>query len=108
MSVHPEAEGQPTQAAKDLVSAIQAVVRLEISRAPAALLPSEPVADQRGRRVMLSIQQMMERYGVGRKAIRALAKSGRLPCSERKCRGGRMGIFVHLAVADRVLGGMRA
>jgi hypothetical protein len=58
--------------------------------------------------VMLSIAKCRKRYGVGRGVIKELIRSGRLRAVERKSRGGRVGQFIHLKDAERILAGVSA
>ena len=59
-------------------------------------------------RVLLSIAELGKRYGVGRIQTKKLIADGSLPAVERTARGGRLGSFVRVEDADRVLAGIAA
>lgn len=55
----------------------------------------------------LSLAQLAKRYGVGRRVALQDIATGRLKCIERRCRGGRTGVFVSVAEAERIYNGRR-
>ncbi len=92
---------------RPLADAIKRELRIELL----AELRAEIVASRAEAQpecIMLSIDDVRDRYGVGRIAIKQMIAAGRLRAVERICRGGRMGTFLHLADCERVLAGRKA
>lgn len=56
----------------------------------------------RPNKVWLSIHDIQVHYGIGRKAICQMIKSGKLAAKEDICRGGK-GQFIHITDAEKVL-----
>jgi hypothetical protein len=65
-------------------------------------------AETKPQRVLLSLAEAGRRYGVGRILLRRLIASGKLDAVTRRCRGGRIGQFLHVADCERVLAGRKA
>ena len=94
----------------DLLRPIIETVKNELRAELLAELRAESLARSAERApscVMLSLAGTSQRYGVGRIALKAMIKTGRLRAVERVCRGGRVGQFLHLADCERVLAGRR-
>lgn len=79
-----------------LVDEVMSRVRAELAAQHAEALPQ---------RVVLSLADAVERYGIGRLELKRLIAGGRLPAFERRARGGRTGTYMHLADCERVLAG---
>ena len=94
----------------DLTEGIRQMVREEVAKALAEERATAPKAEKpdstNTERQMLSLSQIGKIYGVGRKTVKSLIDQGHLRCTERRCRGGYQGIFIHRAEADRVLCGL--
>lgn len=93
---------QSTDAVRLLIDAIKSELKTELLYELRAELTAQH-AEAEPDRVMLSIADVGRRYGVGRKTIRAMIKSGDLSAVERISRGGRIGQFMHLADCERAL-----
>jgi hypothetical protein len=86
-------------AVRDAIRAdLLAEVRAEIRASHAEASPD---------RIILSLADAGRRYGVGRIELKRMIASGRLPAVERTCRGGRIGTFIHISDAERVLAGRK-
>jgi hypothetical protein len=95
----------------DLLRPIIEAVKNELRAELLAELRAESLACSAERapsRIMLSIADTSQRYGIGRIALNAMIKTGRLRAVERICRGGRVGQFLHLADCERILAGRKA
>lgn len=77
------------------------LVRHEIAAVKAELL-REIKTPTRPNKTMLSIHDIQKTYGIGRREIRDLINSGKLPAEIKRCRGGKNGHFVHVKDAERV------
>lgn len=60
----------------------------------------DSVRAQNGR--PLSLRQLAREYGVGRTVATRDIAAGKLKCIERRCPGGRMGIFIPVEEAERM------
>ena len=86
---------------------------LDMVRREAAAAAKEAVRDEllRARQArdagprMLSLAALGRLYGAGRLELQRLIATGRLPFTERRCRGGRTGVFVAREDAELVLAG---
>ena len=86
-------------AVRDAIRAdILAEVRAEVAAGRAEAPPE---------RVILSLADTGRRYGTGRTELKRLIACGKLPAVERMARGGRVGTFIHIADAERVLAGRK-
>ena len=56
---------------------------------------------------MLSYAAAGKAYNVGRLVLERMVAEGRLPCVERRCRGGRIGVFMAREDLERVLAGRK-
>lgn len=81
---------------REAAAAALEAVRLEILRCKQAMTDAPRI---------MSIAALGRRYGIGRKEVRRLIAENLLPCIERRCRGGRIGIFVAIEDAEMVLAG---
>jgi hypothetical protein len=79
-----------------LTPKIMAQVRAELAAGRAESHPE---------RLMLSLADAGARYGAGRIALKRMIADGRLPAVERVCRGGRVGMFLHIGDCERLLAG---
>lgn len=98
---------QPIDPLAPLIETIRASLRDEILNELRAEIRAK-AADEAPGRVMLSIDAACTRYGLGRKGLKRYIREGRIPVTRRRCRGGSMGAFLHLADCERVLGGRKS
>lgn len=56
---------------------------------------------------LFSLKDIAEIFGVGRTEATRLIREGKMQCTERRCRGGKIGVFVAVEEAERVLVGIR-
>ena len=89
-----------------LVAAIKATLQDELLAVVRAEMRAT-AAEAKPEKVMLSLANLCRRYGCGRKYARKLIATRKLPAVERRCRGGKVGQFIHLADAERVLAGRK-
>jgi len=88
------------QAVAEQLPTMLAVALSERDRVTAERVPKD------GLRV-LSLAKLAKQYRCGRLMAKRLIASGELPAIERITRGGRVGTFVAVADAERVLAGQR-
>lgn len=97
------------EAIKPLVEALKAellpIVRDQVLAEVRAELAGREPADGK---IMLSLADLAGRYGCGRTEALRLIEDGQLPSVQRRCRGGKLGNFIHITDAERVLGGRRS
>jgi hypothetical protein len=93
-------EKETTESFRQIIELIKREIRPEMLAEIRAEVAATRAEDQ-PKRVMLSLASISERYGVGRIVVKKMIQSGQLPATERECRGGRIGTFVHVADADR-------
>ena len=55
---------------------------------------------------LFSLRDLAEIFGVGRTEATRLIRDGKMQSVERRCRGGKIGIFVAVEEAERVLAGI--
>lgn len=68
-------------------------------------LASMPVITHHPERKLYSLRDLGRYYGVGRKQVKQDIADGRIRAMERKCRGGRIGVFIPAAEAERIYAG---
>lgn len=89
-----------------LIDAIRSGLRDELMAAVRSEVRAL-LAEGKPDKVMLSIPDVGRHYGIGRIALKQMIRDGKIPSITRRCRGGRMGTFVHAADCERILAGRK-
>lgn len=97
-TLNPSFEAIATKLVPALATFVLTVLRSELA--------TMPVPTHHSDRKLYSLRDLGRYYGVGRKQAKRDIADGRIRAMERKCRGGRIGVFIPAAEAERIYAGV--